>query len=351
MADISIIKLPNGSEFNIKDATAREAISGITSFDFIVCTSAANTPKDVVWNNGGTSVTGTLVASASTKGKVYLVPSTNGTKDIYDEYITVNTTGSTYIWELFGNTDVHMGDLGALAFKDSASGTGTVTGTVSKPSFTGTEGSLSVKGTPAGTVTISKGTGTANYTPAGTVSQPTFSGTAGSISAKGTPSGSVTVTTDKTAASKNYTPEGSISVTPNVQLNTASVTPMSGVGTLPELTMSVTDETLNISFSQGTLPTQGTAVTVATGIKSQSASGSFTGTATAISASFSGSELTATGTFTPSGTVSQPTFSGEGAELKGTFSGSELTSTGKFTPSGNVSQPTFGNGSATVTVS
>ena len=118
MADISKIKLPTGSEYSIKDEYARNAIASLNSFEYIVSTSAANTPKDVTWDNAGTTITGTLVASADTMYKIYLVPSVNGTKDIFDEYITVNTSGSTYVWEMFGNTDVHLDDLGDFAYVD-----------------------------------------------------------------------------------------------------------------------------------------------------------------------------------------------------------------------------------------
>lgn len=124
MADISKITLPSGSTYDIKDATARSAIANINQFQYAVCTKASDTPKDVTWDNAGTTVTGTLVASASTMYKIYLVPSDNGdTKDTYDEYITVNPSGSTYKWEMFGNTDVRLSDLGAFAYVD----TGTVT--------------------------------------------------------------------------------------------------------------------------------------------------------------------------------------------------------------------------------
>ena len=47
----------------------------------------------------------------------------------------------------------------------------------------------------------------------------------------------------------------------------------------------------------------------------------------------------ATGSYTPEGTVSQPT-----------FSGNELESTGKFTPDGTVSQPTFSGTQGSVSV-
>ena len=123
MADISKIKLPTGSEYNLKDEYARNAIASLNSFEYAVSTDAATTPKDVTWDDEGTTITGTLVASADTMYKIYLVPSINGTHDVYDEYITINPSSSTYIWELFGNTDIHLEDLGDFAYVD----TGTVT--------------------------------------------------------------------------------------------------------------------------------------------------------------------------------------------------------------------------------
>lgn len=84
----------------------------------------------------------------------------------------------------------------------------------------------------------------------------------------------------KDSASASYTPAGSVSApTVSVAVNTASVTPITDVGTLPSFTASVADETLTLEFSAGSLPTKGTEVTVATGIKSASASApAFTGT-------------------------------------------------------------------------
>lgn len=88
----------------------------------------------------------------------------------------------------------------------------------------------------------------------------------------------------KDSASASYTPTGSVSApTVEVAVNTASVTPISGVGTLPSFTASVANEVLTLGFSAGSLPTKGTAVTVATGIKSASASApTFTGNAATI---------------------------------------------------------------------
>ena len=94
MADISKITLPSGTTYDIKDAVARQmASSGVS---FIISTNASTTPKDVTWDSGDTTITGTLVASADTTGKFYLLPDTTaGGKDIYAEYVTVED-GSLY---------------------------------------------------------------------------------------------------------------------------------------------------------------------------------------------------------------------------------------------------------------
>ena len=84
----------------------------------------------------------------------------------------------------------------------------------------------------------------------------------------------------KDSASASYTPAGSVSApTVSVAVNTAKVAPITGVGTLPNFTATVSNETLTLGFSAGSLPTKGEEVTVATGIKSASASApAFTGT-------------------------------------------------------------------------
>jgi hypothetical protein len=88
----------------------------------------------------------------------------------------------------------------------------------------------------------------------------------------------------KDSASASYTPAGSVSApTVSVAVNTAKVAPITGVGTLPNFTASVSNETLTLGFSAGSLPTKGEEVTVATGIKSASASApAFTGTSATI---------------------------------------------------------------------
>ena len=334
----------DGVTYIVKDSFAREAIASIQGGSIPVRSiDAGTTPQGVVWNDGTSDITGTLVPSTETMGKMYLVPNSHGARNVFDEYMTFSTGSNTYIWELIGDTEVHLTDLGDLAYKDGASGSYTPEGTVSQPTFSGN--SL---------------TSTGEYTPAGSVSQPTFSGTQGSVSVTGTPSGSIGVG----SGTANYTPAGSVS-TPTITVvpttetqyvassttGGGSVTAGSAAScTLPQANVEYDDatETLSMSFTAGsftpnvpttvTMPTF-TAKTNATGIESATASQpSFTGTG--VDLEFTGNSLSSTGNFTPEGTVSQPTFTGTEAEVS--VSG---------TPTGTVSQPTFTGTAKQVSVS
>lgn len=478
---IGRMKLTSGNYVYFKDIDARSdistlqgdvsalqsAVDQLNSFEYTVCTNAANTPAGVKW--GSPQITGTLVASADTMYKIYLVPSENAQGDVYDEYITVKN-GTAYSWEKLGDTSVNLDALGEMAYCDTASASYTPAGTVSKPTFSGTAATVTVKNGSAVSVAISKAaSGTANYTPEGTISAPvftgtegnfsgsalisassveltvdagqetgpnytpegtisaptfsgtsksikgSFSGTQGSVSVSGTPNGSVSLATGTGTGFTTITPAGSISVgadksggqvVKTVTGNTSSIATFGSAGSLPTLTTSVGTgddaETLIFTFSQGTLPTAGSA-TVVTDVSSTAGDLSFNGTAAGIKATFSGSATTSTGnftpsgsvslatgtgtgsvdvtpagsvtaptftgsqvtfgasvmsdfggdvggTFTPSGTISAPTFTGTGVHLDGSIAANGITSTGSYTPAGTVSQPTFSGTAATITV-
>lgn len=339
MADISKITLPTGSTYNLKDQQARNDIAAIQGaisggVTFMGETSTALTD--------GSTATSIVINSATiTAVKGYLVVY-NSKEFVFD-----------------GTKWIELGDLsliGDLGWKDSATGEYTPAGTVSQPTFSGTQSAV--------TITAADNTN-GNYQPKGTVSQPTFTGSSTTSSGKFTPSGSVTVTTNATtnktatvapasSGTATYTPAGSVAA-PTISVATAGTTTtvnsITAVGTLPTLTTTVANETLTIGFDQGTLPTKGDNQTVKTGDASYSASApAFTGTGVRLvtgniavpntyTASFTGTEDDVSVTGTPSGTVSQPTFTGTKTQLSGTT-----------TATGNISQPTFTGTQATITV-
>lgn len=314
MSEISSITLPSGGNYLLKDATARSLIASLNQFTYEIVTTLPT-------------------ASASTMYKIYLkAASTVGTSDDYEEFITIDKGASAstrYVWEKLGTITppdlsnyVTKTEAGDLAYKDTASGTVAVPKTYTT-TFTGKQKSVSVTGTTTGSVSLTKSTvdikpsttGTAAnvYKPAGT-------------NASSSVSGSCTVTADGTVAA------------PTISVKTAgsttSVTPFGSAGTLPSATMPTYtvasgSETLTItagSFSAGTLPSAGTAVTVKTGDAAyQATAPTFTG-------------KSATGTI--SGTAAAQTFTGTDTYLKtavevgtgASFSGASMTSTGNYTP-------------------
>lgn len=299
MADISKIRLP-GSEttYDIKDAVARDAIAHINSFDYVLSKDAATTPAGVTWDDDGTTITGILTASANTLSKIYLVPSTNGTHDVFDEYITINTGTESvpaYSWEMFGNTDVRLDDLGALAFANTASASYTPAGTIGV-------GSGTANYTPAGTIGV--GDGTANYTPAGTISADTTGTT------NYTPEGSVTVTATDTSVYVAGSADGGGSVTDGTAASCTLPTWSASLGEAG----TADEETLIFDWSAGSFTANTpTAVTLPTFssqtvVDSVDSSATFAGTGTELSFAGTGAELT---------------FEGTGTEL--TFAGTQAT--------------------------
>lgn len=106
-----------GSNNPVTSGAVYSAISAIVggSFEVIIAwngTSApivANIPAVVVVRYNDTDYTGTLVASADTEGKFYLVYSNSDSdqKDIYNEYLVVKD-GNTYTWEKVGDTSIDL---------------------------------------------------------------------------------------------------------------------------------------------------------------------------------------------------------------------------------------------------
>lgn len=334
MAEISKITLPNGNVYDLKDAQARSDIEAIQSaiaggVTFMGETSTALT-------DGATTTTITINSKSVTAVKGYLV--------VY--------SSKEFVFD--GEKWIEMGDLsliGDLGWKDSATASYKPAGTVSKPTFSGTETTSTGNFTPAGSVTLSTAattsTGAISYVSAlGTKS---FSGTAATIKPKVTAAGTVAISTGSGTA--NYTPAGSVAA-PTISVKTAGATTtvnsITAVGTLPTLTTTVANENLTIGFDQGTLPTKGANTTVKTGDAAYQASApAFTGTGTELKATFTGTEVEGSASYTPAGSV---TVNATTSYLKGSFTGTQGSVSVKGTPTGTVSQPTFTGTQATITV-
>lgn len=132
-----------GKDYNLKDEAAREIIAklnpaiventigGITAGGTNLVNSGTLNESLGLLQQGidknknaidelGSIVAGGLVlevvdtlptASDKQAGKIYLVPHTHGTQDIYDEYIVVRSGTAapyTYTWEKIGNTDIDL---------------------------------------------------------------------------------------------------------------------------------------------------------------------------------------------------------------------------------------------------
>lgn len=375
MADISVIKLPSGSEYNIKDSWARQAIEGL---------------------GNPTHFLGESTTLVTDGGKQK--PTVNGEEVNPNAGDIVVYRNGEFIWS--GTSWAELGDLsglGSLAYKDNATGNFTPQGDVSAPSFTGSSSSVNIttadntsgnyqpkgtisgiewtgasmtatgKFTPSGNVALTKTnktatvspatSGTVTYTPNGEVGQPSFTGTAGAISTSATytPAGSVNLTkTNKTATvapassgTATYTPGGTVG-TPTISIKTAGSTtkinnptsqtvvtdmsiaePSSTAANGALAYYSVSGETL--TFKQIVENRGNSITTTEVNVKNgdaeyQSSQPSWTGTgvrlvtgniSTADSASFSGTEATidSSGTYTPAGTVSKPSFTGTGVRL------------------------------------
>lgn len=365
MSAISKITLPTGGTYDLHDSR----VDSINNWQYVVATNAATTPKDVTWNNAGTTVTGTLVAASATMYKIYLVPSANGTNDIYDEYITVNTTGTTYVWEMFGNTKLpdmtqylknksgKEGETaGDLAYKSSASGSVAVPKTYT---FTGSSATGTISGTAAAQTFT--GTGVRLQTDSQVLTGASFSGSATTSTGKFTPSGSISVGT----GTANYTPAGTVTVTPSTTTKYVAASASGGgsvtAGSAASCTMptyTVSGETLTItagSFTANTptavtLPTF-SSQTIATGITSASFSGTgkelkFTGTEGNISVSG-----TPNGSITPtkSNVTVSPAASGTATYTPGgTNAASTVSGSATVTATGSVATATTENKTVTV---
>ncbi len=314
MADISKIKLPSGNTYEIKDAVARQMISGGVSFilawDGTSAPVVANIPVGVKVTYNGTTYTGTLTAEDAQAGAFYLVKSSSTpssqTLDIYDEYVPIGAAGSK-TWEKIGDTqlnltdvvtdvslskstDVVLGEATTFALGSGSVTHGTLTGhtdnvlgeattfTVTQPTLTVTPATTYVKASASGTAVGANGTANA-ITGFGAHTTDTF---VKSVSAE---TGKNLVTTTVPNVTGNST------VTANKSTWTFSM----GSGN--------DSETLIIGGGNGsdvtaTKTTLGTAITVATGQTSTTGSGA--AVVTGVTIGESASAITALGTPTTS---------------------------------------------------
>ena len=124
MPDISQITLPSGTTYNIKDAEARQSIAGGVTFRGMtstVLTDGSSTNPITIGGESYTAVNGDLV--------------------IYESREFLFSTSDNK-WHEFGN----VSGLGELAYKDSATGAFTPSGSVSKPGVTITPSTATITG-------------------------------------------------------------------------------------------------------------------------------------------------------------------------------------------------------------
>ena len=218
---ISKVQLSGGTYY-IKDTEAHEKLAGLTGAMHFVGTSSTDPTKE------GPTVAGHTGAFVAGDVVVYTPAGKQECEYVYN--------GST--WQEFGST----GSLKALAFKDSASGNVTVSGTAAAQEFTGnqetlehevTEQSVTVEGSYDKPNDIS-----INYTPEGTISTPTVTLSTGSAIASATP-GSVNAGSAASLSYTNSTIKGVSTVTD---------------GSKAKLSYSSVKSSYVESFSQGTLP-------------------------------------------------------------------------------------------------
>ena len=262
MADISKIKLANGTTVTLKDAQGRtdmttilgghalealgaaawKAVAANISGEGLVDASVVKAYVDsqvgqihnfdVVIDADGTAATGpSVTASAATMYKIYLVPSADAAAGGYIEYITIRSGAEgayTYAWEAIGNTKVSLTGyvptsttiatialdhditvaelqtalkLGAMAYADKASGFTTIQTIDSITMKEVTVAGNAVVTSKAADATLTK----ANYTPAGKVTGSAISGGSINVTLKDS-----ATKTEATLSTSEFTPAGTI---------------------------------------------------------------------------------------------------------------------------------------------
>lgn len=278
MPDISKITLPSGNTYEIKDATARQMISGGVSFviawDGNSVPVVANIPEGVVVHYNSSTYTGTMDADTAEAGAFYLVKSSTDTTedvlDIYDEYVPIGTAGAK-TWEKIGDTKLDLSDVVtdvSLSKQiDEVLGVDT-TFTAVNPTITVTPSTTYVTASASGTTVGPNGTAAA-ITGFGEHTTDTF---VKSVTAE---TGKNLVTT--TITGTDGTEEVSKVSKAASKLETTTVPNVTSAGTASTWNFAMgtgnNAETLIITGANSTAPTLGTAKTVATGDISASGAG------------------------------------------------------------------------------
>ena len=239
---------------------------------------------------------------------------------------TASATSSTAVSAGSGTHTHDVTAKGSISAATTASGstpTYTPAGTISKP---GVSTSATATTTPNSTnksTTVASSTHThtltdaavsidtaavdsshaVNYTPSGSVSAPSFTGTAATISVSGTPKGSISATATPSGSTSTYTPAGSISAPTPSHTATATATPNS---TNKSTTVASSTHTHNVSGN----------ISVSTGTVSTSTPANYTPEGTVSAPTFSGTAATISVSGTPKGSVSTPSFTGTTATIK-----------------------------------
>lgn len=92
--------LVNAKDVYVTDSLRLDsALEALKGFDYTICSTNATTPN-IITN-------GTLAPSTDTMYRIYLVPTSSNSGNIYSEYITIQN-GSTYTWEKIGTTDMDL---------------------------------------------------------------------------------------------------------------------------------------------------------------------------------------------------------------------------------------------------
>ena len=261
MADISKIKLANGTTVTLKDAQGRANMTTILGGHALEALGAAAwqamaasisdagiadaaTVKayvdsqvgqihsfDVVIDADGTDAGPSVAASKDTMYKIYMVADVQASAGTYIEWITIRSGAEgtyTYAWEKIGSTktdlsgyvsntitiagiqlnkDISVSELqkaltlGAMAYADKASGSGsveTIDSITMKPVTVAGNAAVTSKATDA---TLTK----ANYTPAGSITGKAISGGSISVTLKDS-----ATKTEATLSTSEFTPAGTI---------------------------------------------------------------------------------------------------------------------------------------------